>query len=203
LNTQGTLSITSETTDNNKYAKSILAGESDIVAEYQIKANNEKVRAQTVVVTFSADIDNVVDSVVLSYSGKDYTATPVDDTATFTDIDMDVDTTKAPLTISVNTIAYANNADTILKNITVSDIDVTKAYGIDSLGDITYTTPNPTASKQFDVVPATVVAKVNSSTPAKTELELTVNKGTNTKSDEADFLLRLTDLLFDVSFNTN
>ena len=191
-----TLGVTYANTQSNKVSKSILWWTTwNVVAVYDIVANNEQINVKDLEVVFDTPIEARVNSVTLNYNWTDYTANVDSNTATFTDLNMVVDTTKAPLTISIDTIAFADNTDTFVKNVTLNDINVTKAYGVDSKTTMITWNGTLTASEKFDLVPATVVASVTETSNTSAKLNLVVNKWDNKAATNTEYNVYLADLI--------
>ncbi|MBO4516887.1 hypothetical protein J5751_05715 [bacterium] len=85
-----------------------------------------------------------------------------------------VDTTKAPMTVSLDTIKFADSSDNAVTDVTINTFDI-KANGATSHEAI-----NKTAlaakSKAFDVVPATVVVTLTSTSNTQSVLNYKVDK---------------------------
>jgi hypothetical protein len=122
----GTLTVTLENTDVNKYDKSILAGTDAVVAEYQLKANYESVTADKIVLAFDNPIsDRVLDvelaygDVVLSdalFSGND---------VIFSNAKLKISTTKTPMTVTIKTKAInGDNGVATLKNRKINTVTI-------------------------------------------------------------------------------
>ena len=200
LGTKWDLAVTVENTEVNKNDKSILAWSTwVVVAEYQLKASSEKVNVTDIDVTFSTPIDARVDTVTLTYDGKDYTATPNGAVAKFTNLDgFVVDTTKAPMTVSLDTIKFADSSDNAVTDVTINTFDI-KANGATSHEAI-----NKTAlaakSKAFDVVPATVVVTLTSTSNTQSVLNYKVDKWEN-EIDWNDIKVYVVDSILDTVSN--
>ena len=193
------LSVTMENTADNKYAKSILAWTDAVIAEYQLKTTYEDINVDEIELTFSAWIDARVSNIELTY-GDTVISNPLISwtKATFENADLDVTTTKTPLTVKLITKEInSDNGTGILKNVTLDQISFTGLVWNETWNPIT--SAAGWASKKFDIVPATIVATVTSSSNTQTKLNLFVNKWNNEDADGNDIKVYVQNITWDIT----
>lgn len=207
-------------TDNtdNEQSKTILAGSTETVFSIDAKALNESIDIETMTVTFSDSLDDVVASAKL-YLGTELVATATNSDISGTEIVFDdmtktiVPTTSTELKIALVTEAYGFEKvnDSFVSGVSVQQIEILKddAKGTKSnekiSDDITQSTT--TFAKDFAIVPGVVTPAV-SSTFATDDLNATLTLvtdfGSNTDTDDGSSLTAsLSGLVLEVSSYTS
>lgn len=192
----GKVALTADSNnEDNKDAKTILAGEKAVVYSADALATNEKVKVEDVLVTFDSKIKNVVKSASLKYGDTvvatatnsditDYTSTGTIRFKNISNFVVDTVNKELKVEIETETIGYEKIGE-ILTSATVTKVELSDASGKDSgedleSGDITNITAS-SASNTFSVVPATlVVSQVAAFDGTKTKFKVTANDGNNT-----------------------
>ena len=168
----------------NKYAKSILAGTTSTVAEYNLYSTYEAVNVKTATINFDKAVQDAASDVELRYNGKLIASNPTwtdNKTASFTEIDeFDTLTTETPFLVKVITNAIDENGGVTVKAAKISSIVLEDAVGKDSGSDITIGAG--AASPVFDIVPVTLVTSLANTTATSVELTATAARGANTTS---------------------
>jgi len=192
---------------NNKSEKTILAGDSAVVAEYNLYATHELAKAKGIELTFSsALLKDSIDDVEVYYweelvaSNPTWTAW----TAKFTDVNMTISENETPLTIKV--ISSKVNADgwkTII-NVKLNTVTLKSVSGKTSwisLWDIAET-PAWTSVKAFAIVPVTLLATVDNVSNSNTNtLNITANRGENTDANSVAAKATVQSITFTVNSN--
>ena len=202
----GTLSVTMENVDNNKYAKSILAGTDVVVAEYNVKANNADVELIEWTVEFTVAGDTNLDARLLwaeLYYGDTLIADDVEVTTNsilFSHVNATFWTTKTPLKLKLLTKAFSSNSDRAEKWLTITDVEFTEVYDEAWNNATPASAYHATIVREFDIVPATLVATATWNT-AKTTVEFALDKWDNTRDDNEEISYKLDSLILDIIQN--
>ena len=205
-----TLTADSNNTDNEN-AKTILAGEEVIVFSADTKATNEEVSAETVVFTLDANLKNIVksaklyldDTVVATASNSDVTSA-ANSTITFDNIsslEFPVTPAELKLAIATESIGYEKIGEDV-SGVTVTNVAVSDAEGVDSGENVTVTDLSTTQSNSFDVVPLLVTASASNTFGASDNtatLTFAVDDGDNTNSDGTNLSATMTGLTIEVT----
>jgi hypothetical protein len=195
----GSLTLTADANnEDNKNAKTILAGEEEVVYSIDAIAKNEPVKVETVTFTLSGTTNYkellagaklyLDDTVVATANNSDVVNNTASGTITFDNISNLVFPTKSAelrLAIDTEVIGY-EKIGTGATNLTVSNVAIADAEGEDSGEDVAAFNKDVT-SAEFAVAPATVVVSVVESLSTGTaKVKVTVNTGDNTQADSAE-----------------
>ena len=192
------------TVTNNKYNKNILAGETETVAEYSLYSKYEVINIWKAVVTFAGDtdIDNSVLDVKLFYNGNEVASDPTWDStgqiATFDDLDFDtIKDTKTPLLVKVISKQINEDGGETVTASYVTSIVLDTMKWKDSGDDITVSTTSDNA-KTFDIVPVKITPSVATIGASNTNIVITAEENSNTKTDGTEAKATLSGMTFTV-----
>lgn len=204
---------------DNEFDKLALAGDSVIIASYDVRADNEEVDVEEVVFTI-AGATNLKDSVINATLLLDGVAVETNTngditntTITFENMtDLILPETTSELALQLNTANIGEDfVGQVQTNLTVTDVVLSEAKGAESGKDLAtsdivdFSAVNSASSKTLDIVSAVVTPSVISTlgTDDQTaELRLVVDGGNNTTSNGDAVQAELTTLTFDVSSAT-
>ena len=200
---EGKLTASLENVDNNRYAKSILAWTSGVIAEYTLQAKHEDVKVWTVELTFANALSNVND-IELYYGDTLVASNPTISStkATFSNINFVAGQDRTALTVKYITrpIDSDNGAEFENGN-KITNVAFTSVVWKSTWNPITVS-PVTTASKEFDVVAATIkVTKDASSTDSQTKLNLFVDKWSNETANGDPLKVYAIDLIANIISN--
>lgn len=160
---------------NNKYTKSILAGTTSTVAEYNLYSTYEEVNIKTARVTFDKAVQDAISDVELRYNGEVVASNPTWTTnkiATFTDIDeFDTLTDEAAFLVKVITNPKDQTVGATVQGAKISKVELENTLGKDSGSEVTIT--DSSASNVFDIVPVTIVTSLGLTTTTSVEVVAT------------------------------
>jgi hypothetical protein len=205
---------TKSSRSDNEYVKSVLAGTSKKVVSYDVRADNEEVDVETVVFTYDDGANNLDlgsagataslylgDTLIATNSNSDITST----TITFDNLTtLIIPETTSELKLAINTEDVGQDkvgstgAGLQITNVSLQDMEGASS-GI-AIANMNST--SDTYSQLFSVVPATVVASVNSSfgtDDGSAEVTLTYDAGDNTSSNGDDLQVEFVALDIEVS----
>lgn len=196
---------------DNEYTKSILAGSSKIVVSYDVRADNEWVDVETVTFDYSSgwlDLGAAWATATLYLNGTaiatNENADIDSDSITFEDLNLTIPETTAELKLMINTenvwqsLVWMVGEWLVITWVTLDDMEgESSGIAITAESDT-----SSAAAKTFDVVPATVVASVNSTFGTDdgiSEFTLTYNDWENTTSAWDTFEVEFDTLTVEVS----
>ncbi|USN57966.1 MAG: S-layer homology domain-containing protein [Candidatus Peribacteria bacterium] len=178
--------------DDNEDTKTILGGESMVVASYDVQATNEAVDVETVTVTLSqtgSDVKNSIASADLYLgstkvgSASNSDVSTANGTISFTNLTkLIIPTEEEELKVQLNTstIGYQKVGQT-LTGLYVTSIALTTVEGVDS-GNTVSSQTETDDSETFSIVPAVVTPAVVTQFGSDAKFSITVNDGSNTQT---------------------
>lgn len=125
----GTVAVTYEANATvNKNAKSILAGDSAVIAEYNVKAEYERARVGKIEVTFDNAVADSLGDLELQYNGLVVGSNPswnaAGTGATFSNVNFDLLTQEVPLSVKAVTTTINNNGGASVQSAKIVKIDL-------------------------------------------------------------------------------
>lgn len=202
----GTITTSYDDVDNNQYNKTILAGESKVVAEYNVYSKYEAAKVKTLTVNFTGAIQSSVNDIEVYYGDKlvaqdpEWTSSSV---AVFKDLtDFTTELTDTALTIKVVSKTITEDGGVSVANTKISSIVLADVTGKDS-GEIISgaSLTISSASKAFSIVPVSVTAAVTTKGTTVGNFSLTTTAGSNTTSSGAVAKATITKVVFDLDGN--
>jgi len=202
---------TNAASEDNEFEKVILAGESEVVVSYEVRADNEPVEVETVTFDYSSGgLDLSASGATASlYLGDTFIATNSNSDITsseivFDDLDLVIPESTEELRLAINT---ANVGDGEVggtgTGLVITGVELSDMKGADSGKDVAdFSDTDSTEAKDFDVVPATVVASLVSSFgsgDSVAEIRLTADTGDNTDASGDDLDVTVVTLNFQAS----
>lgn len=196
--------------DENKYAKTILAGESEYVVSFKVQAENEEIKVDDVVFTLAgaSDIVGTITSADL-YLGTEKVATNTSSdiaatTITFSSLgsQCQIPTQETALILKINTanIGKSDNSNSrtgsTLTGITVASVELQDAKGVNSSQAVSNVDKDTESPKEFAIVPAVLTTTLVSEFGTEAKFTVTVDSGNNTTDDNNIPTVSLNKLVF-------